>query len=58
MDDSGIDVGVILPIAQYVSNEYVCRVVPYEPKRLIGFASVIPNPADVAIKELKGSLKT
>jgi len=53
MDDSGIDVGVLLPIAPYVPNEYVYRVVAYEPKRLIGFASVGPNLADVAIKELK-----
>jgi len=36
MDDSGIDVGVLLPIAPYVPNEYIYRVVAYEPKRLIG----------------------
>ena len=57
MDNSGIDVGVLLPIAPYVPNEYVYRVVAYEPKRLIGFASVVPNPADVAIKELKRAIE-
>jgi len=57
MDDSGIDVGVLLPIAPYVPNEYVYRVMAYEPKRLIGFASVVPNPADVAIKEMKRAIE-
>jgi len=53
MDDAGIDMAVILPIAPYISNEYVYKVVSYEPKRLIGFASVLPNPADIAVKELR-----
>ncbi len=57
MDYSGIDVGVILPIAPYVPNEYVYKVVAYEPKRLVGLASVIPNPADIAIKELKTAIE-
>ena len=53
MDESGIDVGVILPIAPYIPNDYVYKVVSYEPKRLVGFASVIPNPADIAVRELR-----
>ena len=57
MDESGIDVGVILPIAPYVGNDYVFKVVSYEPKRLIGFASVVPNPADFAIKELRRAIE-
>ena len=57
MDDSGIDVGVILPIAPYISNDYIHKVVSCEPKRLVGFASVVPNPADVAIRELKRAVK-
>ncbi len=56
MDDSGIDVVVILPIAPYISNEYVYKVVSYEPKRLIGFASVLPNPADIAVEELRRAI--
>ncbi len=28
----------------------------YEPKRLIGFASVVPNPVDIAIEELKNAI--
>ena len=35
MDESGIDIGVLLPIAPYVPNEYIYRVVTYEPKRLM-----------------------
>ena len=57
MDESGIDMGVILPIAPYIPNDYVYRVVSHEPRRLIGFASVVPNPADVAIRELKRAVK-
>lgn len=36
MDEAGIDVGVVLPIAPYVSNDYVYKVVSYEPGRLVG----------------------
>ncbi len=57
MDESGVDVGVILPIAPYITNDYVYRVVSYEPKRLVGFASVVPNPADVAIEELQRAIR-
>lgn len=53
MDESGEDIGVILPITPYVPNDYVYKVVSYEPRRLVGFASVVPNPADVAIRELE-----
>lgn len=57
MDKSGIDVGVILPIAPYVPNDYVYKVVSYEPRRLVGFTSVVPNPADLAIKELRRAVE-
>ncbi len=57
MDESGIDVGVLLPVAPYVPNDYVYRVVSYEPSRLIGFASVVPNPADVAMGELRRAVE-
>ncbi len=57
MDESGIDIGVILPIAPYISNDYVYKVVSHEPKRLVGFASVVPNPADVAAKELRRAVE-
>ncbi len=57
MDGAGIDIGVILPIAPYIGNDYVYRVVSCEPKRLIGFASVVPNPADVAIRELRRAVE-
>ncbi len=30
MDDWGVDVGALLPITPYISNEYVYRVVAYE----------------------------
>jgi len=57
MEESGIDVGVILPIAPYILNDYVYRVVSYEPKRLVGFASVVPNPADIAMRELRRAIE-
>jgi len=53
MDKSGISRAVILPIAPYISNDYIYKIVDYEPRRLIGFASVIPNPYDRALKEIK-----
>jgi predicted TIM-barrel fold metal-dependent hydrolase len=31
--------------------------VPYNPEGLIGFASVVPNPADIAIKELRRAVQ-
>ncbi len=57
MDESGIDTAVLLPIAPYVPNDYVYRVVSYEPKRLVGFASVVPNPSDIAIRELRRAIE-
>gem|GEM_PF-747566 len=57
LNNSSIDIGVILPIAPYIPNDYVYKVVSYEPKRLVGFASVVPNPADVAIKELRKAVE-
>lgn len=53
MDGEGIDVAVISPVAPYISNDYIAKMIDYEPKRLIGFASVVPNPADRAVRELK-----
>lgn len=47
---------VVLPIAPYISNEYVAKIIEYNPKRLCGFASVIPNPAEQAIKQLKHAI--
>ncbi len=29
----------------------------YEPKRLVGFASVVPNPTDIAVRELKRAIE-
>jgi len=57
MDEVGIEVAVLLPIAPWVSNNYVYKVVSYNPERLIGFASVVPNPADIAIKELRRAVQ-
>ena len=57
MDKEGIDIAVILPVAPYISNEYISKIVDYDPKRLVGFASVVPNPADYAIKELKYAIQ-
>lgn len=57
MDADGVDAAVVLPVAPYVSNEYVARVVECEPKRLVGFASVVPNPADKAAVELRRAVE-
>jgi predicted TIM-barrel fold metal-dependent hydrolase len=53
MDKSGVSKAVILPIAPYISNNYIYKIVEVEPRRLVGFASVVPNPADKAVKELE-----
>jgi len=56
MDKASIDIAVILSIAPYISNEHLAKIVDYEPKRFIGFASVVPNPVDVAIEELRTAI--
>jgi predicted TIM-barrel fold metal-dependent hydrolase len=38
----GVDKSVVLPIAPYMSNEDVARLVATDPDHLIGFASVVP----------------
>jgi predicted TIM-barrel fold metal-dependent hydrolase len=53
MDANGVLKAVILPIAPYTSNEYVYKMVEVAPERLVGFASVVPNPADRAVRELE-----
>jgi predicted TIM-barrel fold metal-dependent hydrolase len=53
MDKSGVSKAVILPIAPYISNNYIYKIVEVEPRRLVGFASVVPNPADKAVMELE-----
>ena len=58
MDNSGMDTGILFPIASYVSNDYTHKVVSYEPERLVGFASVVPNPADIAVRGLMRASKT
>ena len=35
----------------------MARIVCYEPKKLVGFALVAPNPADRAAGELKRAIK-
>ena len=57
MDDAGIDVGVVLPISPWVSNDYVYKLVSHNPGRLVGFASVVPNPADVAVREVERAVR-
>jgi len=42
LDNGGVDMACVLPIAPYMSNEDVARLVAKHPDRLIGFASVVP----------------
>lgn len=42
LDAGGIDQACVLPIAPYMTNEDVARLVDKHPDRLIGFASVVP----------------
>jgi predicted TIM-barrel fold metal-dependent hydrolase len=42
LDEGGIDMAVVAPIAPYMSNADVARHVEKYPDRIIGFASVVP----------------
>jgi len=53
MSENGISRIAVLPIAPYISNDYVYRMVEADPKALVGFASVVPAPYERAVKELK-----
>jgi predicted TIM-barrel fold metal-dependent hydrolase len=53
---NGISRVVVLPIAPYISNDYIYKIVEVDPKILIGFASTVPNPYDKAVKELKRAI--
>lgn len=48
----GLDAVVIHPLAPYHSNDLVARIAEQDPRRIVGFASVVPIPADYAVKEL------
>ena len=49
---SKIDKAVVLPIAPFISNEFVAKVCSEYPEKLIGFASVNPIDSD-AVKKLE-----
>ncbi len=57
MNGEGLDKVVLLPIAPYHSNDLIAKIVDYEPGRIIGFASVVPNPCDRAVKELRRAIE-
>jgi predicted TIM-barrel fold metal-dependent hydrolase len=57
MDKNNVSKAIILPIAPYISNDYIYKIVEKDPKRLIGFASVIPNPYDKALRELRRAIQ-
>lgn len=42
LDEHGVDMACVLPIAPYMSNADVAALVEKHPDRLIGFASVVP----------------
>jgi len=50
--ESEIDKAVVLPIAPFISNEFVAKVCSEYPDKLIGFASVNPLESD-AVKKLE-----
>lgn len=52
LEESKIDKAVVLPIAPFISNEFVAKVCSEYPKKLIGFASVNPLDSD-AVKKLE-----
>jgi len=54
--ENGVSRVVVLPIAPYISNDYVYKIVEVDPRVFIGFASVVPNPHDRAVRELKRTI--
>jgi predicted TIM-barrel fold metal-dependent hydrolase len=54
--ENGVSRVVVLPIAPYISNDYVYKIVEVDSRALIGFASVVPNPHDSAVRELKRAI--
>jgi predicted TIM-barrel fold metal-dependent hydrolase len=60
LEESGIDKAVVLPIAPFVSNQFVARVCSEYPDRLMGFASVNPlerDAADILVECIENGLK-
>jgi len=56
MDNFDIDKAVVHPIEPYWSNEFVADIVQQYPKRLIGFASVVPT-TEKAVEQLDDAVK-
>lgn len=52
LEESKIDKAVVLPIAPFISNEFVANVCNEYPDKLIGFASANPNDKN-AVKKLE-----
>lgn len=60
LEESGIDKAVVLPIAPFVSNQFVVQVCNKYPDRLMGFASVDPlrrDAADILVECIENGLK-
>lgn len=55
LEESKIDKAVILPIAPFISNEFVAKVCSQYPDKFIGFVSVYPNDKN-ALNELEKSV--
>lgn len=53
MDRGGLGVSVLLPVAPYQPNDLIAKIVDCEPERIIGFASVVPNPYDYTVREVR-----
>lgn len=57
VEAEGLEAIVVHPTAPYHSNDLVAKVVEADPRRIVGFASVVPCPSDAAIRELSRAVE-
>ncbi|MEM0494332.1 MAG: amidohydrolase family protein [Thermofilum sp.] len=57
IEGEGLEAVVVHPTAPYHSNDLVAKIVDTDPRRIIGFASVVPCPSDAAIRELSRAVE-
>jgi predicted TIM-barrel fold metal-dependent hydrolase len=56
-DREGLEAVVVVPVAPYHSNDFAARVAEEGSGRIVAFASVVPNPLDAALGELRRAVE-
>lgn len=57
MEREGVEAAVLVPVAPYHSNDFAAKVAEVGSGRVVAFASVVPNPLDAALGELRRAVE-